>query len=131
VIVPDSDIWTRPDLLQPVFALGKELEGRGAKATVVKLPLGPDGAKAGLDDYLSANALEAFGTLPRVSLKHALFTRMAAWWREWLRRRDASESDAPQSVLELLKKGRRSACFTRLWTWPTESCSAASLSGTG
>jgi len=29
VIVPDSDVWTRPDLLQPVFALGKELEQRG------------------------------------------------------------------------------------------------------
>src|SRR3989442_1145767 len=33
VIVPDSDIWTRPDLLQPVFALGKELEGRPASTT--------------------------------------------------------------------------------------------------
>jgi hypothetical protein len=105
VIVPDSDIWTRPDLLQPVFALGKELEGRGAKVAVIKLPAGQAGAKAGLDDYLSANKLEGFGILPRVSLKHALFTRMAAWWREWLRRRDASESDAPRSVLELLERG--------------------------
>ena len=34
LIVPDSDVWTRSDLLQPVFALGKELEGRGAKVAV-------------------------------------------------------------------------------------------------
>src|SRR5206468_7636703 len=40
VIVPDSDIWTRQDLLQPVFALGKELEGRGATVSVLKLPSG-------------------------------------------------------------------------------------------
>src|SRR5437899_952945 len=38
VIVPDSDVWTRPDLLQPVFALGNELEGRGAKVGALKLP---------------------------------------------------------------------------------------------
>ena len=63
VIVPDSDVWTRPDLLQPVFALGKELEGRGAKVAVLKLPSGSDGTKVGLDDYLCANSLEAFRSL--------------------------------------------------------------------
>ena len=47
MIVPDSDVWTRPDLLQPVFALGKELEGRGAKVAVLKLPSGSDGTKVG------------------------------------------------------------------------------------
>ncbi len=66
MIVPDSDVWTRPDLLQPVFALGKELEGRGAKVAVLKLPAGPDGAKVGLDDYLCAHAREAFDALPRL-----------------------------------------------------------------
>src|SRR5438552_669388 len=55
VIVPDSDVWTRQDLVQPVFALGKELEGRGAKVSVLKLPSGAAGAKIGLDDYLCAN----------------------------------------------------------------------------
>jgi putative DNA primase/helicase len=50
VIVPDSDVWTRADLLQPVFAFGKELEARGAKIAVVKLPSGATGEKVGLDD---------------------------------------------------------------------------------
>jgi hypothetical protein len=30
VLVPDSDVWVRQDLLRPVYALGKELENRGA-----------------------------------------------------------------------------------------------------
>src|SRR5262249_25795437 len=60
VVVPDSDAWTRPDLLQPVFALGKELEGRGAKVAVLKLPAARDGTKMGLDDYLCAHSREGF-----------------------------------------------------------------------
>ena len=70
VIVPDSDVWTRPDLLQPVFALGKELEARGAKVAVLKLPAAR-GAKVGLDDYLCAHSREALEALPRLALKHA------------------------------------------------------------
>jgi hypothetical protein len=27
VIVPDSDVWTRPDLVQPVFALARNSKG--------------------------------------------------------------------------------------------------------
>src|SRR5205814_1063455 len=91
VIVPDSDVWTRPDLLQPVFALGKELETRGAKVTALKLPSGPDGAKVtalklpsgpdgakvGLDDYLCANSRHGFDALPRLALKHAVFAKTA------------------------------------------------------
>ena len=65
LIVPDSDVWTRPDLLQPVFALGKELEGRGAKVAVLKLPPGPDGAKIGLDDYLCTQARQRRSTSSR------------------------------------------------------------------
>src|SRR3989442_14812130 len=85
VIVPDSDIWTRPDLLQPVFALGRELEGRGAKVAVLKVPSGSDGAKAGLDDYLCAHSLDAFNALPRLALKHPAFSRTAGWWRGWVK----------------------------------------------
>ncbi len=105
VIVPDSDVWVRQDLVQPVFALGKELEGRGAKVNVLKLPSGPDAAKVGLDDYLCAHGGDALHQLPRLSLKHPTFTRVAAWWREWSRRKGFSEAEAPQSVLELLERG--------------------------
>jgi hypothetical protein len=38
VLVPDGDVWTRADLLQPVYALGRELEARGAIVGVLKCP---------------------------------------------------------------------------------------------
>jgi hypothetical protein len=111
VIVPDSDVWTRPDLLQPVFALGKELEGRGAKVMVLKLPSGTAGGKVGLDDYLCANTRDAFTALPRIALKHAAFTRAAEWWRERARRKETSEPEAPLTVLELLERGETVRLF--------------------
>jgi hypothetical protein len=37
-IVPDSDVWIRPDLLNAVYALGAEIEERGADVNVVQLP---------------------------------------------------------------------------------------------
>jgi hypothetical protein len=105
VIVPDSDVWTRPDLLQPVFALGKELEARGAKAAALKLPSGPDGAKVGLDDYLCANSRQAFDALPRLALKHPVFARTNTWWRGWVKRKEeASDAGAEASALDLLER---------------------------
>ncbi len=105
LIVPDSDVWTRPDLLQPVFALGKELEGRGAKVAVLKLPSGPGGAKVGLDDSLCVSSQEAFGALPRLPLKHAALGRATAWWREWVKRGDVESPEGEPTVLELLERG--------------------------
>ncbi len=108
VIVPDSDVWTRPDLLQPVFALGKELEGRGAKVAVLKLPAGPGGAKVGLDDYLDylcANTRDAFDMLPRLALKHAAFSRTGAWWRGWVKRKEQPEDASGEATaLDLLER---------------------------
>ncbi len=105
LIVPDSDVWTRPDLVQPVFALGKELEGRGARVAVRKLPSGADGAKVGLDDYLRAHAPDELDQLPRLGMKHPTFTRTATWWRDWSRRKDQLDAEAEPSVLELLERG--------------------------
>ncbi len=105
VIVPDSDVWTRPGLLQPVFALGKELEGRGAKVAVLKLPAGPGGVKAGLDDYLYANPIEAFRALPRLALKHAAFSRTNVWWRGWVKRKENGDhAGGEATALELLEQ---------------------------
>jgi hypothetical protein len=107
VIAPDSDVWTRPDLLQPVFALGKELEMRGAKVTVLKLPPGADNAKVGLDDYLCTYPLEAFDALPRLTLTHPTFTRVQAWWRAWLKRKeDSAEAVTEATALDLLERAR-------------------------
>src|SRR5262249_51283787 len=105
VIVPDSDVWTRPDLGQPVFALGKELEGRGATVTVVKLPAAADGAKAGLDDYLCAHPREAFDALPRLGLRHAAVGRASAGWRGWAKRKEEDDhADAEATALDLLER---------------------------
>jgi len=105
VIVPDSDVWTRPDLVQPVYALGKELEGRGAKVSVLKLPAAPDGKKAGLDDYLCAHAREAFDALPRLPLKHAAFSRTSAWWRGWVKgKEEANDAGAEATAIDLLER---------------------------
>jgi hypothetical protein len=106
VIAPDSDVWTRPDLLQPVFALGKELEGRGAKVAVLKLPSGAVGAKVGLDDFLVANSLDAFTASPRLTLKHPAFTRTSVWWRGWVKRKDDGEDAGSEATaLDLLERG--------------------------
>lgn len=88
---PDSDVWTHPDLL------GRELEGRGAKVAVLKLAPGPDGTKVGLDDPLCTQAPKALDQLPRLGLKHATFTRVVGWWREWSRHKDSSEAAALQT----------------------------------
>ena len=34
----DSDVWSRPDLLRAVYALGREIEDRGAQVRVRRLP---------------------------------------------------------------------------------------------
>jgi len=105
VIVPDADVWTRPDLLQPVFALGKELEGRGAKVAVLKLPAGPGGTKVGLDDYLCARPREAFDALPHLPLKHAAFSRTSAWWRGWVKRKEEpQDAGGEATALDLLER---------------------------
>jgi hypothetical protein len=104
VIVPDSDVWTRPELLQPVFALGKEVEGRGAKLAVLKLPAAR-GAKVGLDDFLCAQSRDAFDALPRLALKHPALARTSVWWRGWVKRTDdGDEAEGEATALELLER---------------------------
>jgi len=105
MIVPDSDVWTRPELVQPVFALGKELEARGAKVSVLKLAPVRDGTKAGLDDYLCAHPRETFDRLPRLPLTHAALGRASAWWRGWAKRKEeAGDAGAEATALDLLER---------------------------
>src|SRR5215831_2729614 len=103
LIAPDSDVWTRPDLLQPVFALGKELEERGATISVLKLPPLSDGSKSGLDDYLCTHSREALDTLPRLLLKHAALNRASMWWRGWAKRK-AEDAGSGATALDLLER---------------------------
>jgi hypothetical protein len=124
ILVPDGDVWTRADLLQPVYALGKELESRGAIVGVLKLPAGASGApgesppgsappspgsappsKIGLDDYLRAHPREALDDLPRIRLRHSLFSRTADWWKVWRTQKAEPPAAAREpSVLELLQR---------------------------
>jgi hypothetical protein len=105
VIAPDSDVWIRPDLLQPVFALGKELEERGARVIVLKLSAAGDGGKAGLDTYLCSHARDELEALPRLPLKHAALGRASAWWRGWSKRKDAAaHAGAEATALDLLER---------------------------
>jgi len=100
-LVPDSDVWTRPELLQPVYALGKELESRGAMVSVVKLSAGEKSEKVGLDEYLCTHSIEAFHQLPKLCLTDAPLARLSTWHKNWVRRKahDADSLDA-RTLLE-------------------------------
>jgi hypothetical protein len=100
-LVPDSDVWTRPELLRAVYAFAKDLEARGAKVRVCKLPARADGAKCGLDDYLCARSPEALLALPLVGLKHTVFAACATWFKTWSSR---AEDGAPTSAVALLAR---------------------------
>ena len=90
----DSDIWHRPDLLNAVYALGKELEERGANVRVAVIE--QDGAdKAGIDDFLVTRGREALGGLKRLPLTHAAFTRSKSWWKKWKGRKARSAALRP------------------------------------
>jgi len=87
-IIPDSDVWARPDLLNATYALGKELEIRGAEVKVKILP-SINGQKAGLDDFLVAYNHEEFDKLNAISLNHKAFTRAKQWHKDWIAKRNS------------------------------------------
>ena len=51
-IIPDSDVFERPELMRAVYALGCELKDRGAVVYVAQIASEESG-KVGLDDYLA------------------------------------------------------------------------------
>src|SRR5262245_15597408 len=75
VIIPDSDVFRRQDLLRAVYALGRELRERGASVVVAQIPQ-PAQKKIGLDDYIVAGGrvedLETF-TLGGQAFRSASF----------------------------------------------------------
>ena len=109
LILPDSDVWSRPDLLQAVFAFGKELETRGAKVLVVVIPPGPDGEKRGLDDFLVQEGASALGNLKRIALNHKTFSKTEKWWKSWAKRKEATAEPHPDALklLDRISQVRR------------------------
>ena len=104
-LVPDANVWTRPeDLQRTVFALGKDLEDRGAVVTVVKLPAKPE-TEVGLDDFLvSGHTIEDVEALPTFGLKDRAWSKAAEWHREWKKQRekgDAGESSAEAALASI------------------------------
>jgi hypothetical protein len=76
MIIPDSDVFPRVDLLRAIYALGCELRTLGASVLVARIPQ-ENSKKVGLDDYLATGGnvheLEVF------ALSHSIF-KSAAWW---------------------------------------------------
>ncbi len=64
----DSDVMTKPEVYTALVRLKAFLEQRGAKVQVIYLPEGPDGTKAGLDDFLFEHSSEELLSLARPDL---------------------------------------------------------------
>jgi hypothetical protein len=68
----DSDAATVPEVRKALERLTEHLRRKGAVVTVVALPVGPGGAKIGVDDYLvghSVDELQALARVPREATK--------------------------------------------------------------
>jgi hypothetical protein len=76
MIIPDSDVFDRVDLLRAIYALGSELRAQGANVLIAQIPQ-PAALKVGLDDFLvaggSVDRLEVF------SLGHSIFKNSKYW----------------------------------------------------
>lgn len=93
----DSDIWHRPDLLKPVYALSKDLESRGASVQVVVIEqTGQD--KVGIDDYLLINGSQDLAALKTVSLSHKVFSQASKWWKGWKDKNHTSKDQKDTSL---------------------------------
>jgi putative DNA primase/helicase len=80
IIIPDSDVFERPDLMRAIYALGRELREHGAAVTVARIPQeGQD--KLGLDDYLVAGG--AVADLETHNLSERVFSSARWWFGKW------------------------------------------------
>ena len=61
----DSDIAEKEEVQWAEYKLAKELADKGATVECIRIPLGNNGEKQGLDDYLLQHSREDFWKLPR------------------------------------------------------------------
>jgi hypothetical protein len=79
-IVPDSDVFTRTDLMRAIYAFGRELQSRGACVYVAQIP--QSGAtKIGLDDFIVAGG--RVDSLEVLALGHRAFKKCEFWHGQW------------------------------------------------
>jgi hypothetical protein len=91
--IPDSDVWSRPDLLQAVYAFCYELQARGADISVIRLPNINGTAKTGLDDFLIKHTVEDLEACERITLSHKGFKSVKKWHDGWLKKNKTGESE--------------------------------------
>jgi putative DNA primase/helicase len=80
VIIPDSDVFHRQDLLRAVYALGREIRERGASVSVARIPQ-PGQGKIGLDDFLVTGG--CFEDLETFILGGQAFRSASFWYGSW------------------------------------------------
>ncbi len=79
-IIPDSDVFSRVDLLRAIYALGRELQSQGASVYVAQIPQA-GAAKVGLDDFIVAGG--AVDRLEVFALSHRVFKSCDYWHGQW------------------------------------------------
>ena len=79
-VIPDSDVFQRPDLLRAIYALGRELREHSAAVTVARIPQDGQG-KVGLDDYLLSGG--DIADLETHSLSERVFSSARWWFGKW------------------------------------------------
>lgn len=89
-MVFDSDTWTRDDLQQAVYALGKYLEFRGAEVFAYLISQ-PTQDKVGLDDFLLDHSIDDFHQLKKLTLKHRALAQHKTWYESWKDKYDGSD----------------------------------------
>ncbi len=96
-LIPDSDAWTKDEVLLAVYTLARILEKRGAMVFIVKLP-DLDGKKLGADDFLVKKGPAAFRRLVEkaVTLRHPAFRPPRE--REKRRAREVVKDAIPSNV---------------------------------
>lgn len=116
--IPDSDAWTDPKRMKHVlsgfYALAMELDQRGARPVLVKLPEG-NGTKVGLDDWLLKQGncgSPSLDHLEQVSLAAPALKDIAAWYQGWQWKKRgpiASSLSEPAKQVHLIRHAKLKA----------------------
>lgn len=80
VIIPDSDVFLRFDLMRAIYALGRELRERGASIQVAQIPQ-DENKKVGLDDFLLDGG--EVSSLASFTLDQRVFSNARFWHSRW------------------------------------------------
>lgn len=80
-LIPDSDVWERPDLLFAVYSFAEKLKDYGADVICVFIKSTTN--KIGLDDFFLNSKLGDFNKLERISLSSHFFSGIKQKYSQW------------------------------------------------